>query len=64
MRQLDAYVVNESTLNCKWADGRMGGIKTKSTGSPAFISLQGHARLASLADFLVRPTPLGIVFAG
>ena len=29
----------------------MGGIKTKSTGSLAFFSSAGHARLASLADF-------------
>ena len=33
----------------------MGGIKTKSTGSPAFCFPPGHVRLASPADFLFRP---------
>jgi len=37
----------------------MGGIKTKSKGSPAFLSPTGHALLALLADFLFSPAPLG-----
>lgn len=33
----------------------MDDIKAKSTGSPAFFSFPGHARLTSLADFLFLP---------
>ena len=34
----------------------MSGIKTKSTGSFAFFFSFGHARVASLANFLFSPT--------
>ena len=39
-------------------------IQRKSKGSLAFCSLPGYERLASLADFLFRPTPLPRLFAG
>ena len=39
-------------------------MQRKSKGSLAFCSLPGYERLASLADFLFRPTPLPRLFAG
>lgn len=45
-------------------DTRMDDIKAKSTGSPAFFSFPGHARLTSLADFLFHPASFGSLFAG
>ena len=39
-------------------------IQRKSKGSLTFCSLLGYERLASLTDFLFRPTPLPRLFAG
>ena len=41
------------------ASGRIGGIKTKTTGTPPLILTQ-----ATLADFLFRPAHHGILFTG
>ena len=57
------FIAHLSTVSGPYQSDDDNRICLQATGCPAFFP-PGHARLASIADFLFRPIPLGSLFAG
>ena len=57
------FIAHLSTVSGPYQSDDDTRICLQATGCPAFFP-PGHARLASIADFLFRPIPLGSLFAG
>ena len=57
------FIAHLSTVSGPYQSDDDTRICLQATGCPAFFP-PGHARLASIADFLFRPIPLGSLFLG